>query len=374
MKDSDVIVVGDGVIGLAVACGLLQLGLRVSLFGGGGHTLRASLGNFGLVWVQGKGRGARHYAEWCRLTADRFPEFERWIYDETGIDISYRKPGGLTLCHSEQEYEKRSVILELLSRESRDGYYDGEMIGREAAQKVVGDKIKLGPKIVGASYSPHDGYLNPLALLRALLIYFRQNGGDYHPDTPVNLIEPDSSRFRVSTRLGRFSSAKLVVAAGLATKHLAGMVGIDAPVIPERGQLMVTERVQPILSVPISGIQQTVEGSFIVGLSNEKIGINTETNFSVIKCMADRVRSALPALGKLQVVRSWAALRVLSPDGMPIYQQSQTSPGAYAVTSHSGVSLAPLHLTEISRWIMDGTSPAEFDKFSSGRFDAKKTA
>ena len=61
-KHSDFLVVGGGVIGSAVACGLLRKNRSVTLLDEGGEALRASLGNFGLVWVQGKGQGARRYA------------------------------------------------------------------------------------------------------------------------------------------------------------------------------------------------------------------------------------------------------------------------------------------------------------------------
>jgi glycine/D-amino acid oxidase-like deaminating enzyme len=128
------------------------------------------------------------------------------------------------------------------------------------------------------------------------------------------------------------------------------------------------------LSIPISGIQQTAEGSFIVGVSNEKVGFNTATDNTVIKRMASRVRNAFPALGGLQIVRSWASLRILTPDARPIYHQSETCPGAYVVTSHSGVSLAPLHMNRIPRWIVSDVESEEFNKFSARRFDVEAVA
>ena len=95
---------------------------------------------------------------------------------------------------------------------------------------------------------------------------------------------------------------------------------------------------------------------------------------ALIKQMAQRVVNAFPLLSKLRIVRGWSSLRVLSPDGLPIYQQSDSCPGAYAVTSHSGVSLAPMHQSHIVDWIIDGIEPSGFQTFSARRFDVKETA
>ena len=70
MKTYDVIVVGGGVVGSAIAYGLTKHGLDVALLDEGDVAYRASVGTFGLVWVQGKGLGLPEYAIWARMTAD----------------------------------------------------------------------------------------------------------------------------------------------------------------------------------------------------------------------------------------------------------------------------------------------------------------
>jgi glycine/D-amino acid oxidase-like deaminating enzyme len=355
-----------------VAYGLQAQGLNVLMLDERSATLRASLGNFGLVWIQGKGQGAPRYTEWCLRSADLFPRFTEQLQRETGINSDYRKPGGLVLSHGREEYDKRCAVLQRLRNESRDGSYDCEMLERDAVQKLVGS-LRLGAGIVGGSYCPHDGYLNPFALLKSLHKSFQQQGGRLLPDAPAVSIEPGESGFVVETPRGRFGADKLVIAAGLASRRLGAMVGIHAPVGPERGQLLVTERVRERLTMPISGIQQTAEGSFIVGLSNEKTGINTDTDSAVIKTMSRRIRNAFPALGRLRVVRSWAALRVLPEDGLPIYHQSESCPGAYVVTSHSGVTFAPMQAGAVAKWIGTDEESEMITPFSARRFNVKAT-
>jgi glycine/D-amino acid oxidase-like deaminating enzyme len=75
-------------------------------------------------------------------------------------------------------------------------------------------------------------------------------------------------------------------------------------------------------------------------------------------------------LGQLNVVRVWGALRVMSPDGYPIYQESASCPGAYVVTCHSGVTLAAAHAFRIAPWINGAAAPEELDAFRGDRFAA----
>ena len=151
MEHSDVVVVGAGIIGASIACGLLRQGKKVILLDGGGSAQRASLGNFGLVWVQGKGQGARHYTEWCHQASAEYPDFSEHLLEETGIDINYRKLGGLVLCHGQEEYEKRVAVLERLRRESRNEVYDCEMLDRRTVQGLI-PNLELGPNILGAYF------------------------------------------------------------------------------------------------------------------------------------------------------------------------------------------------------------------------------
>ena len=96
---------------------------------------------------------------------------------------------------------------------------------------------------------------------------------------------------------------------------------------------------------------------------------------SVIAVLADRAARTFPQLGALNIVRSWAALRVMTKDGFPIYDQSKSAPGAFAATCHSGVTLAANHALVLAPLLAKGQLPAEvFRTFSGQRFDVPKAA
>lgn len=366
--DCEIIVVGGGNIGSALAYGFARHGLSVALLDEGDVAYRGAFGNFGLVWFQGKGLGKQRYVEWSFEATKMWPSFVERLEEESGIRIHYEKPGGLFLCRGEQGLAERQKKLTQLTQQSCTGAYDCEIISRSELQHLI-PRMKLGPTIAGASYSRHDGHCNPLFLVNALHIATRNYGGKYFPCCAVQQIHYEAPRFRVRTHNGVFEAEKLILAAGVGIPPLAAKLGMKIPVRPQRGQLIVTERISPVLPYPISGIRQTHEGSFMLGSSEEEVGFNTSVSPNILKKIATSAVEAFPALSKVKMVRSWAALRPLAPDSCPIYHRSNTYPGVYIVTSHSGVTLAPLHANHIVRWITEGAEPEGFDHFSLRRFD-----
>jgi len=366
--DADVLIIGGGLVGSAVALGIAERGARVIMLDEGDRAFRAARGNAGLVWYQGKGQGMRRYQEWSLEATHLWPEFAERLHHLTGIDVSYQKPGGLSLCLGEEGFESRKNLMEQIRQEAAAHAYDCEMLDRKTVQELL-PNIRLGDTVVGASYSVHDGHVNPLSLLRALHAGVKRAGGLYYPGHSVFNINRKGKVFVVQTPLQSFSAPKLVIAAGNGTGRLAKAVGMHIPVAPEKGQVLVTERTRPCLPMPCHSFRQTAEGSFLLGSSQEKMGYDIQTKPKVIQNIADRAKKTLPMLAGLRIVRCWAALRVMTPDKMPIYEESESYPKAFAIALHSGVTLASLHASKVVQWVLEGDQPQGFQSFSSRRFN-----
>ncbi len=106
----------------------------------------------------------------------------------------------------------------------------------------------------------------------------------------------------------------------------------------------------------------------MLGDSQEDVGFDISTKVSILSEIAARNVQVFLALRDANIVRSWAALRVMSPDGFPIYEQSERYPGAFAATCHSGVTLAGAHALALAPAILAGTLPEELAAFHSQRF------
>jgi glycine/D-amino acid oxidase-like deaminating enzyme len=371
-REYDVAVVGGGLLGSAIAWGLARLGKRVAVLDEGDRATRASRGNFALVWVQSKGLGMPEYAGWTVRSSEAYAGFAREIEHETGIRISHERPGGFHLALSEREYEARALQLKRLHNQPGVVRYETAMLSAAEIRRMLPD---IGPDVVGGSYCPLDGHVNSQQLLRAFHVGLKQLRADYLPGWRVTGIERREGAFHLQCADRTVTAGKIVLAAGNANRELAPMVGLRAPMKPERGQIIVTERVQPFLRHPVVTIRQTDEGTVMIGDSKEEGTRDTDMTMGVNARMAARAMRMFPKLAGLNVVRTWTAIRVMTEDGFPIYEQSETHPGAFVACCHSGVTLAANHALTMAPMIAAGAlDPALVGAFTARRFDVPKVA
>ncbi|WNJ91006.1 FAD-dependent oxidoreductase [Bosea sp. 685] len=363
--EPDVVVIGGGVVGGAIALGLARSGARVTILDEGDAVPRASRGNFALVWVQSKGFGMPEYAMWSRRSADDWHGLADILGEETGIDVAHSQPGGFMLCLSQDELGKRVDAMHRLHNQTTLTDFPYEVLGHAETKRRLPD---IGKDVVGAIYSPLDGHVNSLKLFRALREATTRRGVDYRPNCPVESITPRDGGFRINGSWGEIATAKVVLAAGLGNARLAPMVGLDAPVKPSKGQIIVTEKTAPFLHNPMVTVRQTDEGGVMIGDSQEDRGFDTVVGQPILSVMAERAVRMFPRLAGLNVVRTWSALRVMSPDGFPIYDLSRSCPGAFVVTCHSGVTLAANHVLTLAPAILSGVLPDAVASFSARRF------
>lgn len=364
-SETDIVVIGGGVVGGAIALGLARNGARVTILDEGDVAFRASRGNFALVWVQSKGLGMPDYAMWSRRSADQWSVLADVLQEEAAIDVAHSQPGGFMLCLSESELEQRRQAMRRLHNQASLADFPYEILDHDETKRRLPD---IGRDVVGSVYSPLDGHVNSLKLFRALREATERRGVVYRPNCAVDSITPREGGFVLRGDFGEIAAGKVVLAAGLGNARLAPMVGLDAPVKPSKGQIIVTEKTAPFLHNPMVTIRQTDEGGVMIGDSQEDRGFDTIVGQPILSVMAERAVKMFPRLAGLNVVRSWSALRVMSPDGFPIYDQSASHPGAFLVTCHSGVTLAANHVLTLAPAILSGALPQSLDAFSARRF------
>lgn len=367
----DVAVIGGGLVGSSIAYGLRGSVGSIAVLDEGDVALRASRGNFGLVWLQSKGYGMGAYSRWTLGSTRLWPRLAARLLEETGIDVALEQKGGLTPLMGDHEVEARLAWVEKLMSQPGVEPYEWKLLDHHQAASLVPG---LGRDVTGAIWTPHDGIVNPLKLLRAFHTAFDRGGVRYLPHHGVTGIRRSGGLFRLDTPQGTVTARKIVLASGLRNGELGVQVGLNLPMAPQRGQIIVLERTRRLLDTPMVTLRQNDEGSWLVGDSQEDAGYADQvTTLPVLATLADRAVRTLPALKEVRAVRAWSALRVRAQDGFPVYEQSTAQPGAFIVTCHSGVTLAATHAMTLAPMIAAGALTPELDTFSTRRFHVQKT-
>lgn len=272
------------------------------------------------------------------------------------------------------ETERPGAVSAFLARlHAQPGFetYPYQMWDRARVRQVF---PRIGSDVVGGSYCPLDRHLNALRAFRASHLAFASCGGGDFPDHPAERMEAlPGGGFRITTPKGAFTAAKVVLAAGTGNARLGPMLGLSDPVRPQRGQALVTEKASPLLTHPVVTRRQTDEGGIMMGDSQEEAGF--DTSLGLLAVMARRAARMFPEIGRLNVVRTWSALRVMTKDGFPVYQQSEAAPGALLCNCHSAVTLAAAHALLLAPMIDAGAlDEALLGAFTTRRFDVPAAA
>ncbi|MEM7258858.1 MAG: FAD-binding oxidoreductase, partial [Pseudomonadota bacterium] len=288
----------------------------------------------------------------------------------TGIDLSLQQRGGYSIFLDEQSLEQRLQIYEKLKSEL-GGHYPFDVLGHNAIKK---EEPHIGRNVVGAILHHEDGHLNPLNFYRAITQACNAHGLQKIIGR-VSRVEPISDGFTIhSEASGTHQCEKVVLASGLGTVELGRPLGFSVPIRPQRGQVLITEKMPPLINRPSDEIRQVNEGAVQIGASAEEVGTDDSETTTTTAALAANAIQQYPVLAKAQLIRSWGALRVMSPDGFPIYQQSAQYPGAYFTTCHSGITLAAAHARLIPQWLCGeghqfNDPDITLDEFSEQRFN-----
>lgn len=345
----DVAIIGAGVIGASVAHYLGRSGLRIAIVERGRGPSGASIACDGFVFLQSKSVGLT--LEIAKQSRVMFED----LADELDADIEFVSRGGLILAQCAEE-------LEFLAERSRALAEAGVEVQILSASETFGLEPRLSRRAAGASYCAADGQVSPLQLVRAFLASARRSGVEVLTGRSVTAIEPTGAGLAVICGEERVAAERVVIAAGAWSKDVGAMIGIDIPVKPRRGQLVVTEPAPPILSRPVmtagylmakSGraaadggvsVEQTAAGSFLLGSTREFVGFETGTTPQGIGSILDRATDVLPSLRKLSVIRSYAGLRPYCERGSPIIGTAPDHPNVFIATGHEGdgIALAPV--------------------------------
>ncbi len=356
---AEVAVVGGGIRGAGIAYYLARAGVRVTLVEKGFLGSGASSANAGLVNVSQKVPG--HYTLFSLLSADMYPEFVAGLEAE----VDYQRDGYLRVAEEDAEVED---LIQRAQTQSRVPGLKVEILDVRHARAL---EPELSPRIAAASFCAQDGNVDPLKLVRAVGRAARRHGAQILHHREVTGIRLDGGRVAaVVTRAGEIPADAVVDAAGVFVPDVARMVGVEIPILPQRGQIFQIEALPPLLRRPVQALRQLKSGTTMVGTTNEFVGHDCSVTYEAGVQILSRARRIVPALAGARVIRGWAGLRPMAPDGLPIYDAVPQVPGFFVAVGHSGITLAPITGQVFLDLITKGRTDLPIAPYSLSRFTA----
>jgi glycine/D-amino acid oxidase-like deaminating enzyme len=376
---ADVVVIGGGVIGSSIAYYLSKRKIPVVLLERGAIGSGTSSACDGLIFLQTKKPGTH-----LKLAMESGRLYET-LSEELDFNIEHRNCGGMILIESEPELQAMRRIVEA----QKDAGLDVSLIERSPAIAMA---PCLSQDFIAATYSPRDAQVNPICLVRAFIKAATRLGAKIFSQTEVTDIGLTSHGVRsVTTPRGKIETSVIVNAAGAYAPHIGRMTGIDVPIIPRRGQLLLTEAVKPILShclisatyiaakyspdvalhseIALS-IEQTANGNFLLGSTREFVGYDRRTTPDGIRGIANYGAKILPLLKELRAIRSFAGLRPYTPDGLPILGKVECREGFIMAAGHEGdgIALSPITGQLTAQIISEGSTDFDLSDYRLERF------
>ena len=282
------------------------------------------------------------------------------------MDVELRMDGVLNVVLSDEALEKMRAFV--AKQHETPGYKAYLLTGDEAREM----EPALSREVTGAAFCPLDGSVNSLLYVEALARGVIRRGGRVMAWTEVLSIKPKGEHvWSVSTSIGELEAAWVVNCAGVDTRRIGRMIGIEIPIDPNRGHVLVTEAIPPLIKRRISGptlIRQTVHGNMLLGQSEEMVGFDLRMSLPLLAAQAVVSRRILPSLERVKVIRSFIGFRPWPPDGMPILGEVPGASGFLVAVGHSGITWSPAVGKLLTELVTTGKPSMPLEPYSLTRF------
>jgi sarcosine oxidase, subunit beta len=372
---TDVLIVGGGIAGAAMAFHLARAGVEVVLVDRGELNREASgtnAGSFHLQLAIHQLSGAGTDVDKDRLLADARLSLEAFdLWNKLGVDLDadlgVHQTGGWMVAETPEQLK---ILHEKHILEAEAGIETEVLTGAALRARAP----YLSEHLLGATYCPAEGHANPLVVAPFYALRAAEAGAVIRTGVGVQSIDVHSAtgarRFTVHTDAGPIDAARIVDCAGAWCGDLAEMVGLRLPVRREGLHVNVTEP-RPRLFEPMIQhigrrltLKQTENGTFIIGGGWPTADVHgRERPRTLWQSSAGNVTVALdvvPRLADVRVLRTWSGVIVFTDDYSPIVGESVRVPGFHACVSSTGFTFSPLFAQQLAERMIDPSGAAPF--------------
>ena len=368
-KTAEVVIIGGGVIGLAVARALAQRGLRDVLI-----VERASLGAeassaaAGMLAPQAEADCDDDFFRLCCQSRDLYPAYAQNLNEETGIDIELESSGTLYLAFTEDDERELQKRFEWQARAD----LEVEKLSAEAA-RLHEPCISAGVR--AALRFPLDTQIENRRLISALATANEALG--VRVLTGVSVDSLDIKRNRVTgvlTSRGFVACEKIVIAGGAWTSQVLNEALPNPHIEPVRGQMVSFEATPQIARHVIYSARGYVvprrDGRLLAGSTTDHVGFDKRVTAAGVQSIVSSALEISTLIAALPLTSSWAGLRPRAADGLPVLGPCAEIAGVFYAAGHyrNGILLTPITGELLANAILDEEISPPLQIFSPDRF------
>jgi glycine oxidase len=373
-ETADVVIIGGGVIGCAVARRAANDGLSVLVLERGQPVMEASWAAAGMLSPLAEANEPGPFLDLLLAGREMYGPYAAALREETGIDVAYSDAGTLyaSLCEDDDA---------AIERRWRWQSAAGLPVERLTAAEAREAEPALSPAVRGALRFAGDHQVDNRILGPALWTAAARAGAQFRLGAhAVRLLREGNRVTGVECANGeRFAAGTVVVAGGVWAGRLQGLPR-PVPVEPVHGQLLALTAVPSIFRHVVDTqrvyLVPRATGRLIVGATMERTGDRKAVTPWGLRRLVDGAVEAAPALEHAPLAETWSGLRPGTPDGLPILGRDPDVPNLVYATGHfrNGILLAPITGEHVGALISRGVWYREMETFGIGRFDGPPAA
>lgn len=367
---SDIVVIGSGIIGCAVARELARRGASVAIIDVRPVAMGATQASAGVLAPYIEMRDSTPLLGPAVRSLELYEEFVRSTAADSGMSIHYSRAGTIDLALDDEEQRALAATASVISR-----------LGVEArlldAKSARAEEPLADPRVVGGLLVPAHAYVAAPELTHALAEAAARRGARTLEPARVRSIAQRGSEALVTTEKGSLTCGSVVLAAGSWSGQIE-LEGVSArpPVRPVRGELLSLSwpgaRLRRITWSSNCYLVPWEDGTVLLGATVEDVGFDERATVAGVQGLLEAARRILPVAESAHFNGARVGLRPATSDGLPIIGRSRALPSLMYATGHyrNGVLLAPLTASLVADALLDGRVDPILAPFAPERFGA----
>ncbi|HVB25548.1 MAG TPA: glycine oxidase ThiO [Ktedonobacteraceae bacterium] len=366
---TDVVIVGGGVIGCAIAYYLRKLGATVTVLERGEIGAEASSAAAGLLAPLGSLSGPRPYADLMLASWNMFPSLVPELEKTSGVHVEYEQTGVLRIVRN----AKNSGSLRKRMQEWKPlGLQMQWLTGDEARQH----EPLLAPDVSAAVYAPQEAQTQAPNVVQAFARAAARLGAKLYSQHEVTGLEHINNKVTAVTinKGETIVCDHLVIATGAWSARCGEWLNVTLPISPQKGQILTLRQPERPLRTIIFGealyVAPKQDNTIVVGATKEEVNFDTQITAGGIAWLLNSAMHLVPVLETCAIEQIWSGLRPKTPDSQPILGRAPNWENVTLAVGHSstGILLSPITGKCIAELVARGQEDELIKPFGVGRF------